>query len=241
MAQMEGNAKPRFRREQEWIPKTNLGRLVKTGKVTSIDQIFRSSIRIQEPEIVDHLLGKSSLQEELISIKSVQKQSKAGQKTSMKVVAVVGNGSGYIGIGTHSARELSAAIKGATSKAKMAIIPVRMGQWDGVGDLKHTVATQASGKCGSVIVKLVPAPMGTGIEVSDIHRRIFELAGIQDIFVKSYGCTRTTENLGKATIRAFEKSSSMFIPEQWDNTAKILNPLVEHSDILIQLEKTSFN
>ncbi|KAI5170934.1 small subunit ribosomal protein S2e [Pancytospora epiphaga] len=239
MAAVEENSKPRFRREQEWIPKTDLGRLVKMGKITSIEQIFRSSLRIQEPEIVDHLLDKSKLTEELISVKSVQKQSKAGQKTSMKVCAVVGNSNGYIGIGTHSSRELSNAIKGAVMRAKMNITPIRMGQWDGDSGLRHTVAVQASGKCGSSVVKVVPAPMGTGIEVSSVHRRIFELAGIHDIFVKSYGCTRTTENFAKATILALENSSNMFIPSQWDGTQKILNPLVENSDLLAQLERTT--
>lgn len=235
----ERSARPKFRREVEWIPKTNLGRLVKAGKITSMDEIFKNSIRIQEPEIVDHLLGKQNLKEELVAVKSVQKQSKAGQKTSMKVCAVVGNGNGYIGIGTHSSRELSSSIKGAVAKAKLNILPVRMGQWDGFNGPKHTVATRASGKCGSVTVKLVPAPIGTGIEFSDLHRRIFELAGIQDIFVKSFGCTKTSENMAKATISALENSSNMFIPEQWEETKSSLNPLREHADFLMQLERTS--
>lgn len=231
--------------EKEWIPKTNLGKLVKMGKITNIDEIFRSSIRIQEPEIVEHLLGKANLKEDLVSVQSVQKQSKAGQKTSMKVVAVVGNQNGYIGIGTHSARELSTSIKAAVSKAKMNIIPVRMGQWDGVGNIRHTVVTKCSGKCGSVTVRVVPAPIGTGIECSDIHRRIFQLAGIQDIFVKSYGRTKTTENLAKATIKALETTSNYFLPQDWfgeaDEVKKILNPLVENADILVQMGKVSFN
>lgn len=232
--------KQRVRREEEWTPKTNLGRLVKMGKITSIDEIFRSSIRIREPEIVDHLLGKANLNEDLISVRSVQKQSKAGQRTSMKVVAVVGNHNGYIGIGTHSSREMSSSIKAAVNKAKMNILPVRMGQWDGSGELKHTVVTKSSGKSGSVTVKVVPAPVGTGVECSDVSKRIFELAGIQDIFVNSYGCTKTTENLAKATIQALENSSKMFLPQDWNNDNKILNPLLENADVLVQFAKTSF-
>lgn len=231
--------------EKEWIPKTNLGRLVKMGKITNIDEIFRSSIRIQEPEIVEHLLGKANLEEDLVSVQSVQKQSKAGQKTSMKVVAIVGNKNGYIGYGTHSARELSTSIKAAVNKAKMNIIPVRMGQWDGTGSGRHTVITKSSGKCGSVKVRVVPAPVGTGIEYSDIHRRIFQLAGIQDIFVQSFGRTKTTENLAKATIKALETTSNYFLPQDWikegEERVKVLNPIVENADILVQMGKTSFN
>lgn len=231
--------------EKEWIPKTNLGRLVKMGKITSIDEIFRSSIRIQEPEIVDHLLGKANLKEDLVSVQSVQKQTKAGQRTSMKVVAIVGNHNGYIGIGIHSSRELSTSIKAAVAKAKLNIIPIRMGQWDGVGTARHTVVTKCSGKCGSVTVRVVPAPVGTGVECSDIHRRIFQLAGIQDIFVKSYGRTKTTENLAKATLKALEATSNYFVPEDWveenEETRRVLNPLVENADVLMQMGKVSFN
>lgn len=159
----------------------------------------------------------------------------------MKVVACVGNREGYIGLGTHSARELSTAVRSAVAKAKMNMMPVRMGQWEGDNGIKHTIAVKASGKCGSVTVKLIPAPVGTGIEYSKIHRRIFELAGIKDIFVNSYGTTKTTENLAKATIAALEKSSSMFTPDQWNDNEKILNPLVEHSSIIMQLNEQKLN
>ncbi|KAI5148169.1 small subunit ribosomal protein S2e [Enteropsectra breve] len=241
MAREGASNKPQFRREQEWIPRTNLGRLVKMGKITNIEEIFRHSIRIQEAEIVDHLLGKGALTEELLSVKSVQKQCKAGQKTSMKVVACVGNGNGYIGIGGHTARELSSAIKGAVNQAKMNLVPVRMGQWDGNDGTKHTVATRASGKCGSVTVKVVPAPLGAGIELSKIHSKIFELAGIKDIYVKSFGCTKTTENLAKAIVKALENSSNMYVPDQWESAAKVVNPLSEYSELASKLDKVAMN
>jgi len=241
MARAENNKnRTQFTREEEWIPRTNLGHLVKRGRITSLDQIFQSSLRIQEPEIVEHLLGKVNLKEETISIKSVQKQSKAGQKTSMKAVVIVGNQNGYIGIGTHTSRELSVALKGALSKAKMNIIQVRMGQWDGNDGTKHTVAVMSSGNCGSVNIKVIPAPLGTGIQVSEVHRKIFELAGLKDVYVKSSGRTKTTENMAKATVKALERSSNMFIPEQWETTEKVVNPILKNLDFLNQFEKVGF-
>ncbi|OQS54329.1 rps2 [Ecytonucleospora hepatopenaei] len=233
------SSRPRDARRDLWTPKTRLGLLVKNGHIKTIDEIFKHSLRIQEPEIVDHLLGKGNLKEEILSIKSVQKQSKAGQKTSMKVVVAVGNSNGYIGLGTHSAREMSTSIKGAIAKAKMNLFPVRMGQWEGTGTNKHTVAVKASGKCGSVSVKLVPAPIGTGINWSNVARMIFELAGIKDIYIKSFGCSKTTENYAKAILMALETSSSLFIPSQWADSKKSENPLVKFSDVIHQLEKKS--
>ena len=53
---------PRERRDNreekiiEWIPKTQLGKEVMSGKVTSLHDIFASGRKIKEPEIVDKLV-----------------------------------------------------------------------------------------------------------------------------------------------------------------------------------------
>ena len=66
------------RREEEvrfnigdWEPRTELGRNVKAGTVTSIEQIFHEGRRIEEPEIIDALLP--NLKNEVIEIASVQR------------------------------------------------------------------------------------------------------------------------------------------------------------------------
>ena len=51
----------RFAREEKeklssWVPKTELGREVKNGKIKNIDEIFATGRKILEPEIVDLLL-----------------------------------------------------------------------------------------------------------------------------------------------------------------------------------------
>lgn len=55
-----------------WSPTTYVGRLVKEGKITSIDEIFANNLVIKEPEIVDALLP--NLKHEVIDVKIVQKQ-----------------------------------------------------------------------------------------------------------------------------------------------------------------------
>ena len=59
--------------KEEWIPVTKLGRLVKEGKIKSIEEIFLFSLNIKEYQIVDHLLGPA-LRDEVMKILSVQKQ-----------------------------------------------------------------------------------------------------------------------------------------------------------------------
>ena len=40
----------------EWEPKTKMGRLVKDGTITDIDEIFEKGLPIMELEIVDALI-----------------------------------------------------------------------------------------------------------------------------------------------------------------------------------------
>ena len=62
-----------------WTPVTKLGRLVKDGRINSLEEIFLYSIPIKEAEIVDHFL-KEKLNDEVMRIMPVQKQTSAGQR-----------------------------------------------------------------------------------------------------------------------------------------------------------------
>merc|ERR1711992_421588 len=45
--------------EKEWIPVTKLGRLVKDGRIKSLEEIYLFSLPIKEFEIIDFFLGPS--------------------------------------------------------------------------------------------------------------------------------------------------------------------------------------
>ncbi|TBU05641.1 ribosomal protein S2 [Hamiltosporidium magnivora] len=220
---------------EEWIPATDLGRLVKDNRIT-LDEIFKHSMRIKEPEIVNFLVG-SKLKEEILCIKSVQKQTKAGQRTRMKVVMAVGDGQGYVGLGSKSAKELAVAIRGAVARAKCALRPVRLGYWGSSYGEPHTVPCKVTGKCGSVAIKLIPAPKGSGIRAGTIPRKIFQLAGVKDVFTISRGQTSTTQNFAGATIAALDQASSFFVPSMWEKKNEDQNPLLKHSKVLENIEE----
>eukprot|EP00866_Antonospora_locustae_P001776 jgi/Antlo1/1776/2356 len=228
----EEAVRPRVPRQQdkEWVPTTDLGILVKMGKI-NMEDIFQYSLKIKESGIVDHLL-KGQLKEEVIKIKSVQKQTRAGQRTRMKVVVVVGNGAGYVGIGTKTSKEAATAIKGAIERAKCAIRPVRLGFWGNNYGKEHTVPCKATGKSGSVIMRVIPAPKGSGIRAGSVPKKIFQLAGVKDVFTLSKGQTSTTENFAKATVSALDKSSCFFVPEFWREKEPELNPLSRYSRLI---------
>ena len=62
------------------MPITKLGRLVKDGKILSLGEIYTFSLPIKEAEIIEHFLG-SALKDEVLKVKPVQKQTRAGQRT----------------------------------------------------------------------------------------------------------------------------------------------------------------
>ena len=98
-----------------------------------------------------------------MKIMPVQKQSSAGQRTRFKAFVAVGDSAGHIGLGVKCSSEVATAIRGAITAAKLNVAPVRRGYWGRKSGLPHTVPCKVTGKCGSVRVRLIPAPRGTGL------------------------------------------------------------------------------
>ena len=204
---------------ESWAPKTGLGRKVKGGEITSIDQILDEGMRIMEPEIVDALLG--DLSSDLVMIgqskgkfgggqrrafKQTQKKTAEGNKPSFATMVVIGNRNGYIGMGYGKSKETVLSREKALRNAKLNIIKIRRGcgSWQCGCKTPHTIPFKVSGKCSSVTIKLMPAPKGSGLRVAEECRKILALAGISDVWSKTYGQTRTTINLATACMQALK-------------------------------------
>lgn len=192
---------------EEWEPKTNLGRMVKEGQITSIDEIFDRGLPIMELEIVDTLLP--DLEEEVMDVNLVQRMHKSGRKVNFRVIVAVGNKNGYVGLGQGKAKEVGPAIRKAVDNAKYNIIKVRRGcgDWGCVCGREHTVPFKVEGKSGSVRVTLIPAPGGVGLAIGNVGKTILGLAGIDDIWSQTMGQTQTTINFAGAVFDALKKLS----------------------------------
>lgn len=139
----------------EWVPVTKLGRLVKEGKIGSIEEIYLFSLPIKEYQVVDFFLPK--LKDEVMKIMPVQKQTTAGQRTRFKAFVAIGDFDGHVGLGVKCAKEVATAIRGAMILAKLSVVPVRRGYWGTILGEPHTIPAKVTGKCGSVTMRLVPA------------------------------------------------------------------------------------
>ncbi|KAA8497763.1 40S ribosomal protein S2 [Porphyridium purpureum] len=221
---------------KEWVPCTKLGRLVKDGKIASLEHIFLFSIPIKESQIVDHFLGKS-LQDEVLKIMPVQKQTRAGQRTRFKAFVVVGDSNGHVGLGVKSAKEVATAIRGAIIAAKLEIVPVRRGFWGNKLGNPHTVPCKVTGKCGSVSLRLIPAPRGTGIVAARVPKKLLQMAGYEDCFTSSDGHARTLGNFAFATFHAIAATYGFLTPDLWKETKFSQNPFQLYSEYLAYPKK----
>ncbi len=213
---------------------TKLGRLVKEGKIKSLEEIFLYSMPIKEYQIVDYFFPPTAgkLKDEVMNIKPVQKQSSAGQRTRFKAYVAVGDFDGHIGLGKKCSSEVATAIRGALIMAKMNLIPIRRGYWGKNSGAPHTIPMKLSGSSGSVSVRLIPAPRGTGIVAAPASKKILAMAGLEDCYSTTRGHSRTTGNFITAVFNAIAASYGYLSPELWKPTVFSKSPFQEHTDFL---------
>jgi len=195
--------------KEEFVPKTQLGHMVKEGRITDIDEIFDKGLPIMELGIVDTLLP--DLEEEVMDVNLVQRMHKSGRKVNFRVIVAVGNKNGYVGLGQGKAKEVGPAIRKAVDNAKFNIIKVRRGcgDWGCVCGREHTVPFKIEGKKGSVRVTLIPAPGGVGLAIGNVGKTILGLAGIDDVWSQTMGQTQTTINFAGAIFEALKELSKV--------------------------------
>lgn len=206
-----------------WVPKTSVGKSVKSGQEKNLDHILEKEKKVLEPEIVDYLINVES---DLLSIgqakgkfgggkrrawRQTQRKTKEGNVLTFSAMAVVGDRNGHVGLGYGRSKETLPAREKAVRKAKLNIIRVERAcsHFDCSCDEKHTVPYTVEGKAGSVTIKLMPAPQGTGLVVGDEAKKILRLAGVKDVYGSTKGHVRTTFNLAKAVIDALSKTTRM--------------------------------
>lgn len=216
---------------ERWVPVTKLGRLVKEGHIQRLEDIYLFSLPVKEAQIIEHFLG-DKLKDEVMKITPVQKQTRAGQRTRFKAFVVVGDSDGHLGLGVKCSKEVATAIRGAIIIAKLSVVPVRRGWWGNKIGPAHTVPTKVTGKCGSVRMRLIPAPKGTGLVAGLAPKKLLQFAGVEDCYTAARGQTATMGNFVKATFEAISKTFNYLTPEFWEATELKKAPFQEFSDFL---------
>jgi small subunit ribosomal protein S5 len=205
----------------EWKPKTALGKKVREGKIKNIDEVLSLNQPILEAQIVDLLMPSSS---DLLLIgqskgkfgggkrrawKQTQRKTMEGNVPTFSCGVIVGDKEGHVGVGFGRAKETLPAREKAVRNSKLNVTKITRGcgSFDCLCEEKHSVPFIVEGKCGSTVVRLYPAPQGTGLVIGGECKKILKLAGIKDVYGKTFGQTRTTINLAQACIEALKKTN----------------------------------
>ncbi len=134
---------------------------------------------------------RSEFEEQVIQINRVSRTMKGGRRMSFRVLVVVGNKKGKVGIGTAKSNEILGAVNKAVAKAKKNLITVTI--------INGTIPHEAKVKFGSALLFMKPASRGTSIIAGGSVRLIVSMAGIKDILTKIIGSSNKINN-AKATI-----------------------------------------
>ena len=218
-SETRGRRKDTFDKES-WKPKTSIGMKVKSGEIDNIDFILDNRFRILDHHITDILMPNLSTELLLVGqskgkfgggqrrvFRQTQKKTREGNKPRFGTLAIVGNEDGYVGIGYGKSKETVPAREKAIRNAKLKIIKILRGcgSWQCGCKGPHSIPYTVEGRCGSVTVRLIPAPRGTGLCMEQECRKILNIAGIKDVWSQTFGQTRTKLNLIYACFDALKK------------------------------------
>jgi len=146
--------------------------------------------------------SKSEMIERVVHISRVAKVVKGGKRFSFSALVVVGDGNGRVGYAVGKAKEVPAAIKKATERAKRDLqkIPI----------VNSSIPHEVFGRYGAGKVIMKPASLGTGVIAGGPVRAVVEAVGIHNILTKCIG-TNNPHNVVKATMNGL---GQLISPEQ---------------------------
>ncbi len=134
---------------------------------------------------------RDELDERVVDITRVAKVVKGGRRFNFRVVAVVGDNRGQVGIGVGKARGVPDAIRKATERARRSMRPIAL--------VQTTIPHEVIGRCGGAKVLLKPSAPGTGVIAAGGVRAVLEAVGVHDVLTKSQGSSNVL-NVVRATM-----------------------------------------
>ncbi|ELK02453.1 40S ribosomal protein S2 [Pteropus alecto] len=96
------------------------------------------------------------------------------------------------------------------------------------------VPLRVTGRCGSVLVHLIPFLRGNGIVSAPVPKKLLMMAGIDDYYTSARGCTATLGNFAKATFDAICKTYSYLNRDLWKETMFTKSLYQEFTDHLVK-------
>jgi len=150
---------------------------------------------------IDQRKPDREFEEHVLQVDRVSRTVRGGKRVRFRVLVIVGNKKGKVGIGVGKASEVAGAVAKASSFAKKHTIEVPI--------VKETIPYQIEAKSGAAHIILKPARPGTSVIAGGTIRVICNLAGIRNLVAKVLGTANKINN-AQTTMMAFEKIAKMW-------------------------------
>ncbi|ASN78771.1 ribosomal protein S5 (chloroplast) [Porphyra umbilicalis] len=147
----------------------------------------------------------SGWEERVVQVKRVTKVVKGGKKLSFRVILVVGNEQGQVGVGVGKASDVIGAVKKGVTDAKKHLVTVPLTK-------SNSIPHPINGISGAAQVILRPSAPGSGVIAGGSVRTVLELSGVQNILAKQLGSNNTLNNAravlnGLTQLRTFSEAA----------------------------------
>ncbi len=156
--------------------------------------------RTKTPRVEQHDDNREELDERVVDIARVAKVVKGGRHFGFRVVVVVGDNKGRVGVGVGKSRAVPDAIRKATDRSRRNIKSVNL--------YGTTLPHELVCEHGGAEVYLKPASPGTGVIAAGGVRAVLECAGVKDILTKSLGSPNVL-NVVYATWKGLQKMKNV--------------------------------
>jgi small subunit ribosomal protein S5 len=190
---------------ENWTPKTDIGQAVKKGEITTLKDALSCEKKIVEVEVFYRLLPEV-IQNINVDIRTVRKTTRTGRIQKFRVLSVVGNGE-VLGFAMGKDKELAKAISKAKERAikNLKLIEKGCGRFECNCGKEHSIPATRKFVISSLRLTLIPAPIGSGKQLSKLGQKIAEIAQIKDLRSSSIGNTQIGSNYAKAIVNCLLK------------------------------------
>ena len=139
---------------------------------------------------------KPEFEEQVLQVDRVSRTVKGGKRVRFRVLLIIGNRNGKVGMGVGKGAEVQIAVQKASKIAKKNVIEVPI--------VNDTITAPIDIKNGAVHIILRPAKPGTSVIAGGTIRVICNLAGIRNLVAKILGTANKINN-AQTTFMALEK------------------------------------
>lgn len=159
-----------------YVPKTKVGKQVVEGFYPDLYTLVEKE-RILEPALVSYF--NEPLVSRIVSVDRISHTLKSGKIYQFRVVLVIGNKNGLVGVGVSKAIAKNDAIRKAEAEAKKSFISLRTLELSKKG---YSPKRKTSSKLGATTVTVAPLS-GNSITCSKNGKVYCELAGLTNILI----------------------------------------------------------